>query len=304
MRVVFMGTPEFAAASLKELIDEKFNIVGVFTQPDKAQNRGMKIVASPVKQLALEQGIEVYQPASLREGEGERLLKELKPDVLAVVAYGKILPVDMLDIAPLGAVNVHASLLPKYRGAAPIQWSVLNGDDITGVTTMFMAEGMDTGDMIYKEETAIGEYESAGDLSLRLADMGAKLLSRTLRDIEMGIAPRTAQEHENASYVKPLDKGLCPIDWSVDAKAVVKKVYGLSPWPVATAVIDGTEVKIHAVSMSETVTDKAAGTILRADDRGIEIACGQGVVCIKELQAAGKRRMSAGDYLRGRPIKI
>ena len=193
MRIVFMGTPDFAAASLKKLIDKKYDIAAVFTQPDKPRDRGMKLSYSPVKELALENNIPVYQPTKLRDGTATELIKSLDPDILVVVAYGRILPDDMLEVPKYGAINVHASLLPKYRGAAPIQWAVLNGDKITGVTTMYLASEMDTGDIIYTSETEIGEFETSGELFDRLMVMGAELLDRTLRDIEAGTAPRTPQ---------------------------------------------------------------------------------------------------------------
>ena len=212
MRIVFMGTPDFAAASLQKLIDEKFDIAGVFTQPDKPKGRGMELAYSPVKELALANGLPVYQPAKMRDGTALEIIKELAPDILAVVAYGRILPDDILAVPRYGAVNVHGSLLPKYRGAAPIQWAVLNGDKVTGVSTMYLASEMDTGDVIYTAETEIGEFETSGELFDRLKVMGAELLCRTLRDIDSGIAPRTPQEHDKASYVKMLDKSLSPID--------------------------------------------------------------------------------------------
>ena len=210
MRIVFMGTPDFAAASLKKLIDKKYDIAAVFTQPDKPRDRGMKLSYSPVKELALENNIPVYQPTKLRDGTATELIKSLDPDILVVVAYGRILPDDMLEVPKYGAINVHASLLPKYRGAAPIQWAVLNGDKITGVTTMYLASEMDTGDIIYTSETEIGEFETSGELFDHLMIMGAELLDRTLRDIEAGTAPRTPQDHSKASYVKMLDKSLSP----------------------------------------------------------------------------------------------
>ena len=214
MRIVFMGTPDFAAASMKKLIDEKRDVVGVFTQPDKPKGRGMELAASPVKVLALENGIPVYQPVKMRDGTALEMIKALEPDILVVVAYGRILPDDILAVPEYGAINVHGSLLPKYRGAAPIQWSVLNGDKITGVTTMYLAHDMDAGDVIYKAETEIGEYETAGELFDRLMDMGAELLIKTLDDIESGTAPRTPQDHSQATYVGMLDKSICPIDWN------------------------------------------------------------------------------------------
>ena len=305
MRIVFMGTPDFAAASLQRLIDEKFDIAGVFTQPDKPKGRGMELAYSPVKELALANGLPVYQPAKMRDGTALEIIKELAPDILAVVAYGRILPDDILAVPRYGAVNVHGSLLPKYRGAAPIQWAVLNGDKVTGVSTMYLASEMDTGDVIYTAETEIGEFETSGELFDRLKVMGAELLCRTLRDIESGTAPRTPQEHDKASYVKMLDKSLSPIDWNKDARGVIKWIYGMQPWPVATAELDGAVYKIFAAVYTDTHTDKAPGAIIATGKDGIEVACGGGeTVMIKELQAPGKKRMSAADFLRGHSIKL
>ena len=305
MRIVFMGTPDFAAASLKKLIDEKYDIAAVFTQPDKPRDRGMKLSYSPVKELALENNIPVYQPTKLRDGTATELIKSLKPDILVVVAYGRILPDDMLEVPKYGAINVHASLLPKYRGAAPIQWAVLNGDKITGVTTMYLASEMDTGDIIYTTETEIGEFETSGELFDRLMVMGAELLDRTLRDIEAGTAPRTPQDHSKASYVKMLDKSLSPIDWAKTPREVIKQIYGLQPWPVATAELDGKVFKIYSAEYTQNKTDKAPGSVVSAGKKGIEIACLDGeTVLITELQAAGKKRMKASDYLLGHPIKV
>ena len=305
MRIVFMGTPDFAAASLKKLIDKKYDIAAVFTQPDKPRDRGMKLSYSPVKELALENNIPVYQPTKLRDGTATELIKSLDPDILVVVAYGRILPDDMLEVPKYGAINVHASLLPKYRGAAPIQWAVLNGDKITGVTTMYLASEMDTGDIIYTSETEIGEFETSGELFDPLMIMGAELLARTLRDIEAGTAPRTPQDHSKASYVKMLDKSLSPIEWAKTPREVIKQIYGLQPWPVATAELDGKVFKIYSAEYTQNKTDKAPGSVVSAGKKGIEIACLDGeTVLITELQAAGKKRMKASDYLLGHPIKV
>jgi len=303
MRIVFMGTPDFAAASLKQILQDGFEVVGVFTQPDKPKGRGMEMAFSPVKELALSCGLPVYQPEKMRDGTALAALKTLKPDILAVVAYGRILPPDLLEVPKFGAVNVHGSLLPKYRGAAPIQWAVLNGDTHTGVTTMYLANEMDTGDIIYTEETEIGEYESSGELYDRLKVMGAELLSKTLRDIENGTAPRRPQEHEKASYVKMLDKSLSPLDFTRPARSVIKQIYGLQPWPVATMQLDHTLLRVFAASYGTEACKEPAGTIRSAGNNGIEIVCGdEKSIFITELQAPGKKRMKATDYLRGHPI--
>lgn len=300
-----MGTPDFASASLEKLIEEKFDIAAVFTQPDKPKGRGMEMAFSPVKELALKHDIPVYQPEKMRDGTAYGILSQLQPDILVVVAYGKILPDDILALPKYGAVNVHGSLLPKYRGAAPIQWSVLNGDDITGVSTMYLASEMDTGDVIYTSETAIGEFETSGQLFDRLMEMGAELLVRTLRDIEAGTAPRTPQDHSQASYVGMLDKSYSPIDWSKNARGVIKWIYGLQPWPVATAELDGAIYKIFSARYTDNHSDKAPGSIVYAGNEGIEVVCGEGeTVMITELQAAGKKRMKAADFLRGKKINV
>lgn len=304
MRIVFMGTPDFAEASLKKLIDEKFDVVGVFTQPDKPKGRGMELSFSPVKELALASGLPVYQPVKMRDGTAYEEIKALSPDILVVVAYGRILPDEILALPKYGAVNVHGSLLPKYRGAAPIQWAVLNGDKVTGVSTMYLASEMDTGDVIYTAETEIGEFETSGELFDRLMVMGAQLLAKTLRDIEKGIAPRTPQDHSKASYVSQLDKSLSPIDWNKSPRSVVKWIYGLQPWPVATMEMEGKTYRVFAAEYTDNKTHKAPGQIVAAGEKGIEVACGDGeAVLITQLQAPGKKRMAAADFLRGHPIK-
>ena len=305
MRIVFMGTPDFASASLKKLIDEKFDVVGVFTQPDKPKGRGMELCASPVKELALENGLPVFQPVKMRDGTALAQIKALEPDILVVVAYGRILPDDILAVPKYGAINVHGSLLPKYRGAAPIQWAVLNGDKITGVTTMYLASEMDTGDIIYTAETEIGEYETSGELFDRLKDMGAELLVKTLRDIDTGTAPRTPQDHSKASYVTMLDKSICPIDWNKTPREVLKHIYGLQPWPVATMELEGKTVRVFAAKYTDGKTEKVPGAVVSTDKGGLEIACAGGeTLLITELQAPGKKRMGAEDYLRGHQIKV
>ncbi len=304
MRIVFMGTPDFAAASLKKLLTEGFDVVGVFTQPDKPKGRGMEMAFSPVKDLALQAGLPVFQPEKMRDGTALAILRELKPDILVVVAYGRILPDEILALPAYGAINVHGSLLPKYRGAAPIQWAVLNGDEFTGVSTMYLAHDMDAGDIIYTAETPIGEFETSGELFDRLMEMGAELLVKTLRAIEDGSAPRTPQDHAKASYVKMLDKSLCPIDWNQSPRAVVKQICGLQPWPVATMELQGAVYKVFSAAYTDTKTGKTPGSLVSAGPAGIEIACAGGeTLRITELQAPGKKRMPAADFLRGHPLK-
>ena len=305
MRVVFMGTPDFAAESLRAVLDAGHEVAGVFTQPDRPKGRGMKLTPCETKQLALERGLTVYQPDSVRTEEALALMRSLAPDVLCVVAYGKILPDAMLAIPRLGAVNVHGSLLPKYRGAAPIQWSVLNGDEYAGVTTMYLAHDMDAGDIIYREATPVGEYETAGELFDRLAAMGARLLVKTLAAMEAGSAPREAQNHAEATYVGQLDKSICPIDWEAGPREIVKHICGLNPWPVATMELNGETLKVYAARYTDTVTGKGPGSVVSAGKAGLEIACGGGKsVMITELQAPGKKRMSAHDWLVGHPVEV
>lgn len=306
MRIVFMGTPDFAAASLKSLIDNGFDVVGVFTQPDKPKNRGMKLFPSPVKEIAVGKGIPVFQPVKMRDGTALEQMKSLKPDLVVVVAYGRILPDDLLAVPPLGCINIHGSLLPQYRGAAPIQRAVLNGDRSTGVTSMYLASEMDEGDIIYTTETDIGEFETSGQLFERLRDMGAELLCKTVRDIEAGKAPRTQQDHGKATYADMLKKEMSPIDWSKTPREIIKHICGLDPWPVATAEFGDTSFRIFGAEYTGEKTDKPAGTVISADQKkGIEVACGNGeTLLITRLQASGSKQMSAGDYLRGHPIKL
>ena len=303
MRIVFMGTPDFAAASLDALLKNGYNIAGVFTQPDKAKGRGMEISFSPVKELALENEIPVFQPAKMRDGAALSILQSLKPDLVVVVAYGRILPDDILSVPPLGTINVHGSLLPRYRGAAPIQWSVLNGDEKTGVTTMYLSSEMDAGDIIFSEETEIGEYETSGELYDRLKKLGAELLIKTVRAIEAGCAPRTPQDETQATYVSMLDKSLSPLDFTKPARAVVKWVCGLQPWPVASAELGDVVLKIYSARLTHRHTEAVPGSIVSTGKDGIEIACGDGeTVLLTEVQAPGKKRMPAEDYLRGHKL--
>ena len=302
MRIVFMGTPDIAATCLKELLAEGFDVVGVYTQPDRPKGRGMKMVFSPVKEVALEKGIPVFQPENFRGEETVAELAALKPDVCAVVAYGRILPQKVLDVPTKGCVNIHASLLPQYRGSAPYQWAVLDGCKETGVTAQYMALQMDAGDVIDAEKTPIGENETAGELLDRLAVLGAGLLSRTLRRLENGPVAGTPQEEEKVSFAPMLDKSMCPIDWNKTAQQVHNKVRGLHPWPVATTQLAGTKFKIHETVIAEG--SGAPGTILALTKTGLLVACGEGAVEIRSLQAEGGKRMPAPDYFRGHPLEI
>lgn len=305
MRVVFMGTPDFAAASLQKLIDEDYEIVGVFTQPDRPKGRGMALSACPVKALAQAHDLPVYQPESVRTEEVLSLMRRLAPDVIAVVAYGKLLPTEVLRLPPLGCINVHGSLLPKYRGSAPIQWAVLNGDRTTGVSTMYLSEQMDTGDVIFSQETEIGEFETSGELFDRLMVMGGELLHRTMRALAEGTAPRTPQNEAEASYTRMLDKAMCPIDWRKQPREIVKWICGLQPWPVATTEIEGGVFRIYAAEYTDHTTTQTPGAIVSAGKKGIEFACGGGkTLLVTQLQAPGKKRMRAADYLLGHPIRV
>lgn len=303
MKIVFMGTPAFAAVSLQRLIEEGFSVEAVFCQPDKPRGRGHREAFCEVKQTALAAGIELYQPASLRTGEAVQVLRALTPDLIVVVAYGKILPDDILSIPTYGCINVHGSLLPKYRGSAPIQRAVLAGETRTGVTTMYLASEMDAGDIIYSAETEIGPEETSGALFDRLAPMGAELLVKTIRDIEAGTAPRLPQRHDLATYAPPLSKEEAPIDWNRPAAAVRKHIFGMQPWPCATAELGGTLFRVFCAEEAGTSVSASPGTILRADKKGIEVACADGSIRITELQAPGGKRMAAGAYLLGHPLE-
>ena len=302
MRVVFMGTPDIAATCLKKILADGFEVVGVYTQPDRPKGRGMKLVASPVKEVALAAGIPVLQPENFREEETVEALRELKPDICAVVAYGRILPQKVLDVPTFGCINIHASVLPKYRGSAPYQWAVLDGLPETGVTAMYLCREMDAGDIIDVSKTPIGENETAGELLDRLAVLGAELLSKTLSRFEKeGKVPGVPQNPDAVSYAPMLDKTMCPIDWNKTAQQVHNHVRGLHPWPVATMVLQGKTFKVHdtrVVSGSGT-----PGQILGLTKTGLVVACGEGAVEITSLQAEGGKRMAAPDYFRGHPLE-
>lgn len=303
MRIVFMGTPEFAVPSLRQLIADGHEIVCVLTQPDKPKNRGMKLMPSPVKVVAMEHQIEVYQPATLKSGEALERLSALKPELIVVAAYGKILPKEILDLPRLGCINVHSSLLPRYRGAAPINWAILNGETETGVTIMYMAEGLDTGDIISQRATAIDPDETVEALHDRLALLGAELLGETVAAIGAGTAQRVPQNDAESCYAPMLSRQLSPIDFSRSAHEIHNQVRGLIPWPATTMEIKGQTVKIFAVEETGMDSTQGAGTLLGADKQGINVVCGDGkVLRILELQAPGKKRMRAVDYLRGHPL--
>lgn len=303
MRIVFMGTPDFAVPSLKQLIQDGHEIVGVYTQPDKPKNRGMKLTPSAVKVVALEQHIPVFQPKTLKDEASQEEMRSLKPDLAVVAAYGKILPRPVLEIPALGCINVHSSLLPKYRGAAPINWAMLNGEPETGVTIMHMAEALDAGDMILQAATPIDLNESVEQLHDRLAEMGAKLLGQALKALADGTAPRIPQDERQQTYAPMLSRELSPIDWNRSALEIHNQIRGLIPWPATTMELSGIKFKVFSAFLTGETEQKAAGTVLGTDKKGIRMVCGDGgILCITEVQAPGKKRMKAVDYLRGHPI--
>lgn len=303
MNIVFMGTPEFAVPSLKALAEAGHEICGVFTQPDKPRNRGMKLQPSPVKECALALGLRVFQPAKMRDGEALGILRELNPDLIAVAAYGKILPTDILNLPRLGCVNVHSSLLPRYRGAAPINWAILNGEDETGVTIQYMAEGVDEGDILAQAKTPIDLGENAAQLYGRLAQMGAGLLAETVKELEAGTAKGVPQDPSRASHAPMLSREQSPMDWGRTARQLHDQVRGLYPWPAATAELGGVRCKILRTALPDEATDQAPGAVLEADKKGLRVACGGGgVLELLELQPDGKKAMAAPAFLLGHPI--
>ena len=304
MRILFMGTPEFAVASLKRLVEAGHEICGVFTQPDKPKNRGHKLAFSPVKEYALAQNLTVYQPLTMKDGAALETVRQLAPELIVVAAYGKILPEDLLNTPPFGSINVHSSLLPKYRGAAPINWAILKGETVTGVSIMYMAKELDAGDVILQLETPIGAEETAQELTERLAELGAQALSQAVEAIAAGTASRTPQDGSQMTYAPMLSRELSPIDWSRSAREIDCQVRGLIPWPCAAADIAGRHFKVYRTAPGRE-TDRAPGTVLSAGKAGIEVACGDGrSLFITELQAEGGKRMAAGAYLLGHPISI
>lgn len=302
MKIVFMGTPDFAVASLRRLVEDGHEVCGVFTQPDKPKNRGMKLTFSPVKEYALTQNLEVYQPLTMRDGEASRVLRALAPELIVVAAYGKLLPEEILTLPKYGCINVHSSLLPKYRGAAPINWAILNGERVTGVSIMYMVKALDAGDVIHAVSTEIGEREDAAALTARLAQLGAQALSETIPALADGMASRTPQDEAAFTYAPMLDRSLSPIDWTKRAREIDCQVRGLIPWPCAATVVDGKNVKVYETIPGEATAD-VPGT-MRAVKQGISVACGGGESrIITQLQAEGGKRMAAADYLRGHPLK-
>lgn len=303
MKILFMGTPEFAVPSLRALVEAGHEICGVFTQPDKPKNRGMKLFPTPVKEYALSKDIPVFQPQKLRDGTALQLVHELNPQLIAVAAYGRILPDDILEYPSYGCINVHSSLLPKYRGAAPINWAVLNGEQETGVTIMHMASQLDAGDIIDTVKTPIGPNELVTELYDRLAELGGELLVQVVAAIGAGSATRTPQDHSKATLAPMLSRELSPVDWGRTAREIHNQVRGLIPWPAAVTTLNGVRCKLFVTQVLKEQTCRAPGSVLSAGKQGIQMACGGGtVLLIEELQADGGRRMRAADYLRGHPI--
>ena len=297
MNIVFMGTPDFAVPCLQKLLDAGYPVTGVFTQPDKPKGRGYKLVPPPVKELAMAHDIPVFQPASLRNDEAYELLKSCAPDLIVVVAYGKILPKRVLELPQYGCINVHASLLPRYRGAGPIQWAILNGESETGITTMYMGEGLDTGDMLEQVKTPIGENETADELYTRLSKMGAETLLVTLQKLEAAALLRTPPDDSLSCYAPILDKSLCPLDFNKTARELHNQIRGLSSWPAATTTYKGKRLKVYEsrlVSMSGQ-----PGEIL--DTKRFIVACKEGALQLVSVQYEGGRRMDGDAFLRGRP---
>ncbi len=297
MRIVYMGTPDFAVPTLRALLGSTHEVVGAFSQPDRPKGRGYKLVPPPVKELALSHGVPVYQPVKMRDGTALEILKKLKPDVIVVAAYGRILPKEILELPAYGCINVHASLLPRYRGAGPVQWSVINGEKITGVTTMFMGEGLDTGDILEQTQIAIGSEETAGELMDRLADLGAQLLLHTLTLLESGKAVRTVQDEALATYAPMLQKSDGELDFSQPAQKLHDRIRGVSPWPSAYSYLDGKRIKVHK---SALLPDLSGESGVIQEGKRLIVGCGEGSLELLEVQPEGGKRMSGQDFLRGR----
>lgn len=311
MRVVFMGTPDFSVPALKALVDGGHEVTAVITQPDKPKGRGKEVQMTPVKLAAMEYGIPVYQPVKIRDPEFIGRLKEIPADVYVVIAFGQILPKAVLDIPPCGCINIHASLLPKYRGAAPIQWCVIDGEKETGITTMMMDTGLDTGDMLEKAVIPIEEKETGGSLHDKLSLVGGELILSTLKKLEEGTLVRTPQTEEGTCYAKMLTKTMGDIDWSTSGVSIERLIRGLNPWPSAYTHWNGKTIKLwaaSAVSGTEEESlmagreDLADGTVLSSGKKGLFVKTGQGVLSIRELQLEGKKRMDVDAFLRGYAI--
>lgn len=302
MRIIFMGSANFAVPSLEQLVESEHDVIEVVCQPDKPAGRGRKITACPVASFAREHELSLYQPTSLKRHEAFERIQELTPDMIVVVAYGKLLPSEILELPHMGCINVHASLLPKYRGAAPINWAIINGEEETGVTTMFMNEGMDEGDILLARSVDIDELDNAIEVEERLQQLGARLLIETIRDLEKGELKGMPQDGSMATYAPILSKKDGLIDWSQSAKAVANRIRGLVPWPVAYTYVDGKLLKIFEAHAASEPCHEEPGTIIRSKEH-LAIATGDGVIYPIEVQLEGKKRMKCEDMLRGCPIK-
>ena len=302
MKLIFMGTPDFAVPSLQRLLADGHTVSLVVTQPDKPVGRKQILTPPAVKVCAEAHGLPVYQPASMRTQEAYDRLAEEGADAIIVVAYGKILPKSILDLTPGGCINVHGSLLPRYRGAAPVQWAVINGDPEAGVTTMLLDEGVDTGAMLLKFSRPLDDTVTGGELFDLLSADGAELLSQTLAQLQAGTLTPTPQPEEGACYASMLDKSMCPLDWNKPARTLHNQVRGMNPWPVANCRLEGKTVKVHVTRVGEP-TDQSPGTVVSVSP--LAVACGDGrVLILDEIQAEGSRRMAASDYLRGHPVAV
>lgn len=303
MRVVFMGTPDFSVPTLEKIIEAGHEVIGVVTQPDKAKGRGKKVLFPPVKETALAHDLPVYQPRRARDPEFIEEMKTLNPDVMVVVAFGQILPKAILDIPKYGCINVHASLLPKYRGAAPIQWAVIRGEKVSGVTTMQMDVGLDTGDMLLKKEVLLDEEETGGSLHDKLSTLGGDLLIETLKKIEAGdIHPEKQDDSQAGEYARMLDKNLGRIDFSMPAVEIERLIRGLNPWPSAFTSYNGKTMKLWKAK-ADNCGQGVPGQVIHVDKNSFTVQTGQGTLQILELQMEGKKRMDAGAFLRGCPLE-
>ncbi|WP_053956942.1 methionyl-tRNA formyltransferase [Inediibacterium massiliense] len=302
MKIVFMGTPDFSVPCLKQIIQDGHEVIGVFTQPDRPKGRGKKLTSPPVKEIAMEYNIPVFQPQKIREEESVQQIRELKPDCIVVVAFGQILPKSILDIPKFGCINVHASLLPKYRGAAPIHWAIINGEKISGVTTMYMDEGLDTGDMILKREVPI-EDKIAGELHDELSIEGAKLLKETLVLIEKKCAPREKQIDEQSNYASILNKDTGKIDWKNTAQDIYNLIRGVNPWPTAYTTYNGQKMKIWKAKVTQESCNEISGKIIKVNKEGLFVCTKEKILLIEEIQFPNSKRMTVDAYLRGHDIE-
>lgn len=302
MRIVFMGTPDFSVPALTALVEAGHDVISVVTQPDKPKGRGKVVQMTPVKEKAMEYGIPVYQPVKARDPEFVSLLKEMNPDAMVVAAFGQLLPKSILDIPRYGCVNIHASLLPKYRGAAPIQYAVINGESVSGITTMMMAPALDTGDILDQESVALDEKETGGSLHDKLSAIGGRLIIKTLKKLEDGTAVRTVQDEEKMTYFGMLKKSMGDIDWNQDAASIERLIRGLNPWPSAYTSWEGKTVKLWEADVLNEEYEGVCGQVVKTGKDCLYVKTGKGILAVKELQLQGKKRMDTGAFLRGYQI--